>query len=438
MSNPSKDIDKQGSITSILIHGKFTTPRWEYAHPVVPPLSGSTTYRLESAKRGAKGFQDLADPQVSVDDERIPIYIYDRLDEPTRGMLEERLAYAEGGECALTFASGMAAISAAIFTHAKLGDKIIVHKTIYGCTHSLITLWLPRFGIEYELIDLNKLDVFKSKITPNTKVVYLESPCNPTLTLVDIKAVSEIIKEINKKRDEKDRITLIVDNTFATPYCQRPLSLGADLVVHSLTKNISGFGTDMGGVIVTEKNRKLNLFMFRKDFGGVIATKSAWPIMVYGLSTLPLRMAKQQQNSMELAKFLANHPLVEKVSYPGLENFPQKELARRQMLDYEGNFAPGNMLYFVLKGSPEEAKKKGELFIDYLAQHAYSITLAVSLGQIRTLIEHPSSMTHALIPAEDQIKAEIDPGGIRMSIGIEDINDLIYDMDRALDYISKL
>jgi cystathionine beta-lyase/cystathionine gamma-synthase len=226
-----------------------------------------------------------------------------------------------------------------------------------------------------------------------------------------------------------------VDNTFATPYCQRPLEHGADLVVHSLTKNICGFGTDIGGVVIGGKEFLPSLLMYRKYFGGVMSPKAAWPILVYGLPTLPLRTSMQMKNAMEIARFLENHPKVERVQYPGLPSFRFYNLAKKQMIDYDGNFAPGILLYFVLKGTPDEALKRGRKMIDFIAEHAYTLTMAVSLGQIRTLIENPASMTHSAIPADEQVKAGIDPGGIRLAIGIEEVKDIINDLGLALDQI---
>jgi len=214
-------------------------------------VSASATFRLESAQRGALGFLQFAhtvnNEEVEV---KAPIYIYDRLGEPNKEMLEEHLAYAEQGETAVTFASGMGAISAALGILTKTGDEIIAHKLLYGCTYELLTYWYPRYQIHTKFIDLRDLTNLKKAITPRTRVVYFETPVNPTLELIDIAGVAEIVKEENKKRKQNERIYVVVDNTFATPFCQRPLTLGADFVVHSLTKNIGGFGTDMGGAVI--------------------------------------------------------------------------------------------------------------------------------------------------------------------------------------------
>jgi cystathionine beta-lyase/cystathionine gamma-synthase len=411
-----------------MIHGSFATGRWDYDHHVVPPQSASATYRLKSVHRGAEGFVEFGTAAA----QKAPIYIYDRLDEPTRGMLEENLAVAEGGEMAVCFASGMAAISAAICTQVVSGQRIAAHRILYGCTHELITHWLPRWGIPTDFCDLTDPESLARVATPETRVVYFETPVNPTLELIDIAAVRRVVDRLNAGREEKDRIRIVVDNTFATPFCQRPLHLGADLVVNSLTKDIGGFGTDMGGVVVGA-NKYYNLFMlYRKDFGGVLSPRNAWTILVYGLPTLATRMINQQKSALKVAEFLLKQPKVARVVYPGLPGFPQRELARRQMVSYDGKFAPGSMLYFELKESGGTVAQAAERLVDYIAEHAYTITLAVSLGQIKTLIESPFSMTHSAVPDGEKIKSGLRPGGIRLSLGLEDWHDIIADLEAAL------
>ncbi len=414
-----------------LIHGSFATGRWDYDHHVIPPESRSVAFRLRSAHRGAEGFVEFATPIA----QRAPIYIYDRLDEPTRGMLEENLAVAEGGEMAVTFASGMAAISAAIFSVTHAGCQVVAHRTLYGCTHELLTHWAPRYGLETTFCDMTRPESIAQAATKNCRVVYFETPVNPTLELIDIAAVREVVDKLNHGRSEDERILIIVDNTFATPYCQRPLELGADMVVSSLTKDIGGFGTDVGGAVVGP-NRFYNLLMlYRKDFGGVLSPRNSWSILVYGLSTLATRMVNKQKTAMYVAQFLLKHPKVAHVSYPGLPCFPQLELAKRQMVSYDGKFAPGSIVYFELKGDDGEAASAAERFVDYIAEHSYTITLAVSLGQIRTLIESPYSMTHSAVPDEQKQTAGVRPGGIRLALGLEDWHDIVADLEDALDAI---
>jgi methionine-gamma-lyase len=404
---------------SFLVHGKYMSAKWDFEHHVVPPVSSSSTYRLETAERGEAGFCGFSDPAVRAH-RRSEIFIYDRLDEPTRAMLEERLAFVEDGRFAVCFATGMAAIAAALGVLVKSGDEILAHHALYGCTYSLLTNWMPRYGVSVRYADLTKPEKLDGLLRKKTRVVLYETPVNPTLELVDVAAVSEVCR--------RRKVTTVVDNTFATPFCQRPLTLGADIVVHSLTKNICGFGTDMGGALISSLDLESDVLLYRKDFGGVLSPKNAWPILVYGLPSLELRMRKEEQNALEVARFLEGHPKVASVAYPGLESFPQRALARRQMTDFDGTFAPSNMIYFVVKGGDRSATR----LVNHCARHAYAITLAVSLGQIRTLIEKPTGMTHSALPAAVQRAGHLSPGGVRLSIGIEDPGDIIHDLREAL------
>jgi len=408
-----------------LIHGRFQNTLWDYSHHVVPPLSSTVTYRLDTSVRGAKGFAQYG--QEMGEDES-PIYIYDRLNEPTRGMLAQNLAYAESAEVAVCFASGMAAISAAVGVCAKAGEKVLAHHVLYGCTFSLFKNWLPRFGIKANGIDFTDHELLRENLTSDVRVVYFETPVNPNLHLVDLEAVVKTVAEENENRGPEERIRIIVDNTFATPYCQRPIEFGVDMVVGSLTKNIGGFGTDLGGYVACSRELKPALLGFRKDFGGVPSPKSAWPILVYGLPTLSVRVRQQQQTALKVARYLEEKQIVKEVAYPGLESFPQHELAKRQMKDYEGLFAPGTLLYFAL--DDPDGSLGGKL-IDYIAENAYSITMAVSLGQVKTLIEHPYSMTHASMSCEESASHLVDPGGIRLSLGLEKGEDIIHDLEEA-------
>lgn len=426
-------------IRTRLIHGPSKTPKWDYSHHVVPPISASATFRLSSAHRGAKGFFEFACDSVQ-SKRHVPIYIYDRFDEPTRSMLEENLALAEEGDMAVCFATGMGAISAALSVLARNGDEVVAHDLLYGCTYSFLTNWLPRQGVAACFVNMQDLSALERTITFKARVVYFESPVNPNLELIDMEAVRRVVDRANHKRSEEEKVRIVVDNTFSTPYCQRPLKLGADVVVHSLTKGIGGFGTDMGGVVIGPNWLRNILMLYRKDLGGVLSPKAAWSILVYGLPSLAARMANMQRTALHVAEFLERHPKVERVSYPGLPSFPQRALAEKQMMDYRGKFAPGSMIYFTLRDKPGHADA-GERFIDYIADNAYCITLAVSLGQIKTLIENPYSMTHSAYKAAagEKVWLEhknglrgIEPGGIRLSIGLEDRHDLIADLGAAL------
>src|SRR6185295_13204545 len=316
--------------------------------------------------------------------------------------------------------TGMAAIAAALGVTVRAGDEIVAHHALYGCTYSLLTNWMPRMGVKVRYVDLTKPAKLKGLLGRKTRAVIYESPVNPTLELIDIAAVSEACR--------KRGVVWIIDNTFATPFCQRPLALGADIVCHSLTKNICGFGTDMGGGVIADAARESDLLLYRRDFGGVLSSKNAWPILVYGLPSLELRLRKEEENALEIARFLENHPKVERVAYPGLESFPQSALARRQMIDFDGNFAPSNMIYFVVRGGAKASSR----LVNHCSRHAYTLTLAVSLGQIRTLIEKPTGMTHSSLPKAVQKAGHLSPGGVRLSIGIEDSRDIIHDLREAL------
>lgn len=418
------------SIRSRLVHGRAHTRRWDYNHHVIPPMTSSATFRLDSAARGAEGFASFAG-DIAAEGHAAPIYIYERLGEPNGDMLEENLAAAERGEMALCFASGMAAISAAICTLARSGEHIVAHKVLYGCTYSLVTTWLSRYGIDCALVDMSDAEQVRAAIRPETRVLYFETPVNPNMHLIDIEEVVNIARDENARRGPEDHIRVVVDNTFASPYCQRPLELGADLVCESLTKGIGGFGTDIGGAVIGPKSMYHDLIMYRKDFGGALSPKSAWPPLVYGLPTLATRMTNYQKSAMHVAKFLERHPKIERVFYPGLKSFPQHELARKQMRDYNGKFAPGSMIYFIIKDEAGTGEP-GARMIDWAAEHAYTLTLAVSLGQIKTLIEAPYSMTHAAMPDGEKRARGLFPGGVRLSVGLEDWHDITADLDAAL------
>ena len=418
---------------SRFIHGKMVSPHWDYSHHIVPPISASAAYRLDSSSRGTLGFSQFASGEET-DQE---ILIYDRLHEPTGEMLEYRLATAAGGECAVSFSTGMAAISAALGILTKAGDHVLAHRCLYGCTASLLRNWYPRMGVEVDFVDAGLAGDIRAAIRPNTRAIYVETPTNPTLDIIDLAMVAAVATEANAGRSSEECVHTICDNTFATPVCQRPMEHGIDIVVHSLTKGIGGFGTDMGGMVVAPREFRQMLLLYRKDFGGSLSPKAAWPPLIYGLPTLPLRMKQQQDSATRIARFLHDHPLTEKVSYPGLPECPGHELARRQMVGYDGSFMPGSMIYFTLKDEPG-SNQLAEAFIDYAADNSYCITLAVSLGQIKTLIENPCSMTHSTIALEEQAEAGIEPGGIRLSLGIEDTDDLIADLSACFEQVASL
>lgn len=408
--------------TTRLVHGPSHSAKWDFSHHVTPPLSQSTTYRLDSARRGARGFQEFG--HYVSDQGETPVYIYDRLDEPTRSILEGELAEAEGGEACATFASGMAAISAAMSSILVPGDEVVAHPMVYGCTHSLFVNWYERQGIVVRRVDMNDAAALRKAITERTRILYFESPVNPTLELIDVAGVRKVADAANRGRPTDRRVLVYIDNTFATPFGQRPLESGADVVLHSLTKNLGGFGTDVGGAVVCPKSMLPRLLLYRKDFGAILAAKAAWSILVYGLPTLAVRIKRQQYTAGKVAAWLEKQRGVARVSYPGLASFPQAKLARKQHRNFDGDFTPGGMIYFELDESLIDAAE----FVDWIGSEAYSITLAVSLGHTKTLVEMPSSMTHSSYAAGTK---GANPVGIRLSIGLESPTDILSDLADA-------
>jgi methionine-gamma-lyase len=251
------------------------------------------------------------------------------------------------------------------------------------------------------------------------------------LEIIDLEKIVKAIAKENLNRKEENKILFLVDNTFATPWGLRPLEWGADFSLQSLTKNISGFGTDMGGAVMTSKKYESTLKIARKDFGAIITAMSAWHILVYGLSSQSLRFEQQQKNAMQIATFLEKNKKVKTVLYPGLKSFPQHKLATKYLISPEGNFAPGTMIGFILKGNMETCAR----FVDEIAKNSYSITLAVSLGLNKTLIEVPGYMTHSVYPKDQQESSGISPLLIRLSVGLEHIDDLISDLTEGLNKI---
>ena len=414
----------RASARSTMVHGQTSTKSWEFSRHLIPPITSNTTFRLGSLDRGAQGFMQFGADDI---DRLDPILIYDRLDEPNTLMLEEQLALLEGSEAATAFGSGMGAISGALLSVLKAGQRIVAHRNLYGCTYSLLSEWLPRFGIESTFIDVNSSEHRQLLSDPNVRVLYFECVSNPSLDLADIPTIMTEVRKINRTRSESDRIIVIVDNTFATPWTLRPLEWGVDLVIHSLTKNIGGFGTEMGGAVMGSRRFERGLKLARKDFGAILNPKSAWGISVYGIPTLAVRFEQQQKNAITVAQFLEKHPKVETVLYPGLKSYEKFKLAKKLLKTPEGHFAPGTMISFTLKGDMNRCRK----FVDHIAKNSYSITLAVSLGLTKTLIEVPGYMTHAAIPKEKLASSGIDPRLIRLSLGVENSADLIRDLDAA-------
>lgn len=336
-------------------------------------------------------------------------YVYTRAGNPTHTVLEEKMAILEGGEAALATASGMAAISTVIFTLLKEGDQIISSDTLYGGTYALLRRLMLKLGVKTVFVDATNPANVKNALTNETKMMFLESPTNPTMGIVDIKAISEVAAEVDAK--------VVVDNTFMTPYYQSPLELGAEVVVYSATKYLSGHGDTLGGVIVGSRNFIAEARKTLALTGGVTNPFNAW-LIIRGLKTLALRMDKHSENAMAVAKFLNDHSKVKKVLYPGLPSHPQHELAKKQMSGF------GGMLAFEIKGGIEEAYT--------IMEKVKLCRCAVSLGDTATLIEHPATMTHRVISREERFRLGITDELLRLSVGIEDSNDIIADLNQAL------
>ena len=335
-------------------------------------------------------------------------YVYTRAGNPTHTVLEEKMAALEGSEAALATASGMAAISTMIFTSLKGGDQIISSDTIYGGTYTLFSELMPRLGVNIVFVDATDLANVKKALTTKTKLIFLETPANPTMDIIDIKAISEIAAEVDAR--------VAVDNTLMTPYYQHPLELGADFVVYSATKYLSGHGDTLGGIIAGFRDFIAEARKTLTSTGGVINPFNAW-LIIRGLKTLALRMDKHNENAMAVAEFLDAHPKVKKVLYPGLPSHPQHELAKKQMRGF------GGVLAFEIEGNGKAYE---------ILEKVKLCRCAVSLGDTATLIEHPATMTHRVIPPEERLRLGITDELIRLSVGIEDPNDIINDLDQAL------
>lgn len=338
-------------------------------------------------------------------------YVYTRGNNPTLNLLEERLAILEGGRGGVAFASGMAAISAVLLSLLKAGDELIAHPMLYGSTKNFVVNILRDYGIEARLVDLGDLEAVATALSDKTKVVYFETPVNPSLAVIDIEAIGKLAASKG--------IKVVVDNTFATPYFQRPLLLGADVVVHSATKYIGGHGDVVGGIAVAADEDYLQRLKFGYlcEFGGVMSPFTAW-LLLRGLKTLPLRMAAHEDNALRVASYLQEHKAVTKVCYPGLEGFPGHSLALTQMSGF------GAMVSFEVAGSWERSRQ----VVDSLRL----FKLAVSLGDCESLVEHPFAMTHRGYTEEELTQAGLSPGLIRLSVGLEHPDDLISDLEQAL------
>lgn len=341
-------------------------------------------------------------------------YIYTRLGNPSLAAVEAKLASLEGGEAAMAAASGMGAISSALWSAVVGGDEIVADETLYGCTYALLNHGMSKFGVKVTLTDLSNIENLKKNLTDKTKVVYFETPCNPTLKLLDIELIAKTAHAFNPD------IRVIVDNTFCTPYLQQPLRWGADVVVHSATKYLNGHGDVIAGMVVGKEDFITQCRMFGlKDMTGAVMSPFDAFLIARGLKTLDIRMERHCANARKVAEFFVNHPAVAKVYYPGLDSFPGHEIAEKQMR------LPGGMIAIELKA--DKATTAAAL------NKLQLCTIAVSLGDAETLVEHPATMTHSTYTAEELAAAGISEGLVRVSVGLEDPEDIIDDFRSVLD-----
>ena len=368
------------------------------------PIYQTSTFIFDSAEQGGRRF---ALEEAG--------YIYTRLGNPTTTVLENKIAALEEGEAGIAMSSGMGAISSTLWTVLKAGDHVVTDKTLYGCTFALMNHGLTKFGVEVTFVDTSNLDEVKKAMKENTRVVYLETPANPNLKIVDLEGVCKVAHT-------NPNTLVIVDNTFATPYMQKPLKLGVDVVVHSATKYLNGHGDVIAGLVVTNKELANQIrFVGLKDMTGAVLGPQEAYYIIRGMKTFEIRMERHCKNARTIADFLNKHPKVEKVYYPGLESHPGYEIAKKQMKDF------GAMISFELKGGFEAGKT--------LLNNLKLCSLAVSLGDTETLIQHPASMTHSPYTKEEREAAGITDGLVRLSVGLENVEDIIADLEQGLEKI---
>ncbi len=367
-----------------------------------PPVYMTSTFCFENVEQGAARF---AGEEAG--------HFYSRISNPTQALLETRLADLEEGEACLATASGMGAITASMWSLLSPGDKVVADMTLYGCTYAFFQHGLKKFGVEVEFVDCTNADAVANALTPNTKVVYFESPVNPNMRIMDIAHLSKLAHDYNPD------ITVVVDNTYCTPALQRPLTMGADLVVHSATKYLGGHGDLIAGAVIGKQDliTHIRVFGLKDMTGAVIAPLTAF-LVLRGIKTLELRMERHCSSAQKIAERLQQHPALESIYYPGLKDDPYHELSARQMK------APGGMIAMELKGG----FTAGVEFMNKLQM----IKRAVSLGDAETLCQHPASMTHATYTQEERASYGISEGLVRLSIGLEAVDDILADIEQAL------
>ncbi|WP_144209418.1 trans-sulfuration enzyme family protein [Shewanella donghaensis] len=387
---------EQWKSATLAIHGGHIK---EAYGALVTPLYQSATFVFDNAEQGGARFAG---------DEKG--YIYTRLGNPTTDELERKMALLEGSEAAAACASGMAAVSSALMTHLKMGDHLIASNAVYGCTYALLSTQLKRFGVDSTFVDFSDPLAIEAAIQPNTKLVFCETPVNPHLQVYDLTALAEIAKRNN--------LISIVDNTFMTPLLQQPLSLGIDMVIHSATKYLNGHGDVIAGIVCGSEEHIHQLkYEILKDFGGVISPHDAW-LILRGLKTLDVRLTRHCDNAEKIADYLNLHKRVNNVFYPGLESHQGFSFIGKQMQ------RAGGVIAFELVGSKQDAIN----FVNKLKL----FTIAVSLGDAESLIQHPASMTHSPYTPEARAEAGITDNLLRISVGLENVEDLIIDIEQAM------
>jgi methionine-gamma-lyase len=369
-------------------------------HALNPPIFMTSTFTFDNT--------DKVDAVMSFESDD---YVYTRGNNPTLRLFEERMASLEGGSGAVAFASGMAAISSVLFSLLRPGDNVIAHRTLYGSSHSVLTKLLPDYGMECRIADLEKLEELEAKADGRTRVIYFESPSNPNLSIIDIRRVCAFAKDRG--------IKVVIDNTFATPCFQRPLELGADVVVHSATKYLCGHGDVVAGVAVAKDPDYVNSlkFDYMCEFGGALSPFNAW-LLLRGMKTLGLRMRAHEANALAAARHLQGHPKVSAVYYPGLKNFPGHSLAASQMSGF------GAIVSFEVQGGLEAAKR--------VVNGMRLFKLAVSLGDCETLVQLPAAMTHRGYDHERLKDFGLSESMIRISLGLENIEDILEELEYIL------
>ncbi|MFD3445294.1 methionine gamma-lyase [Microbacteriaceae bacterium 4G12] len=385
---------------TMLIHDAYDTR--EYKGSLTPPLFQTSTYTFETAQQGENSFSGTEDS-----------YIYSRLGNPTVQLLEERMTALEGGEAALAFGSGMAAVSTTLLTLLKAGDHIVCSKGLYGCTYGFLEMMEEKFGVTHTLCDMTTVEEILAVVREETKVLFIETPINPTMKLIDLETVVTAAKQRG--------VYVVVDNTFCSPYLQRPLTLGCDIVLHSATKYIGGHGDVIAGLVVCQTKELAELMKpMRKDTGGIMSPFDAW-LLLRGLKTLAVRMDRHCENAEKVVAFLKGHPKVEQVFYPFDDENPDALIAHKQMRK------GGGVLSFTVKGGKQEAQA--------MMNRLNMVSIAVSLGDTETLIQHPATMTHAVIPVDVRYEMGITDCMLRLSVGLEAVDDIIEDLERALSAI---